>query len=203
MSELAVLRTPNFDLLVMTFDLWPKSNFEEQSSFLVPTAPPRDLNVTDISEKESSITLKQTEASHLNGIFTKFNVDITENRRDGRDVIYQLYVVKSNNEESQSNSSMTRAVAYLDLAGNSTSDQFNVTMDEFRIELSGLLTYTYYNVSISTCTQIGCGMAANATFRTKQSGELLIFSLLSLQMTFQTLLLIILRCKDFYLAVQN
>ena len=107
-------------------------------------------------------------------------MEVTENRRDGRDVFYQLYIVKSSNEEFQSNSSMPWAVAYLDLTGSSTSDQFNVTMNEFRIELSGLLPYTYYNVSISTCTKIGCGVAANATFRTKQSGELLIFSFLSL-----------------------
>lgn len=113
-------------------------------------------------------------------------MNVTENRRDGRDVLYQLYVLKSSNERSRNDSDMTRAVAYLNLTGSSTSDQFNVTMDEFRIELSGLLPYTYYNVSISTCTKIGCGVAANSTFRTQQSGELLTFILL-LHITFSTL----------------
>ena len=162
----------------MNYDLWWNSFCEHQFSFSVPTAPPRDLNITDISEKGSGITFYQTEASHLNGIFTKFSVTITENRRDKRDVLYQLYVLKSSNEDSYNNSDIAWAAAYVDLTGSSTSNQFNVTTDKFRIELSGLLPYTYYNVSISTCTKIGCGLAANGTFRTEQSGELLFLLLL-------------------------
>lgn len=83
------------------------------------------------------------------------------------------------NQSSSTTRANGMAMAYANIANMKQTlinkVYFTVRHTSFGIDVSGLIPYTVYNISISTCTVIGCGPTANRNVRTDESGELLNF----------------------------
>ena len=86
-------------------------------------------------------------------------------------------VTGTNSETARGNSSSKdlQATTHVNVTelklGLSNKIYFSTQHDSFEILISGLLPYTFYNVSIATCTKVGCGPAAHWRDRTEQSGK--------------------------------
>ena len=68
----------------------------------------------------------------------------------------------------------TWAISKLNLTNNAVGELINRPSDKisihFMIQLDGLLPYTVYNLSIATCTIVGCGEPALTWLLTQQNG---------------------------------
>ena len=82
--------------------------------------------------------------------------------------------VENGTTQGNSSKSILQATTHMNLTdlklGLTNKVSFNAKAESFGIQISGLLPYTVYNISISTCTRLGCGPAAHWKERTNQSG---------------------------------
>ena len=81
----------------------------------------------------------------------------------------------SNTAQGSSLSNDLQAVTHMNITelklGLKNAVYFDAQHDSFEILISGLLPYTFYNISIAACTKLGCGPYAHQRERTDQSGK--------------------------------
>ena len=176
-------------------------------SILAPSAAVRNLIVTDVGSKNATLSYRQPEGSHVNGILRKFVITVLEFRRDEVIRNYTCFnlasdriIVKNNtalngtgnvngssslnetligngtnmgNNTNQSSNGIEIFVAtshcvVTDKNENGSTYSFDYKADHFTVSFTGLLPYTVYTISVSTCTRVGCGPSANTTFRSHE-----------------------------------
>lgn len=113
----------------------------------------------------------QVDSLKMNGIFRKFRIVIAETLADGsKGMFREIY---GTNVTEKHVYSAQKASLHFDITKyyQNMSIQVNMTAKKFSLEFVGLRTYTNYSIGISACTRRGCGIAAEISTRTEESGE--------------------------------
>ena len=81
----------------------------------------------------------------------------------------------SNTFQSLSSKNKSSAIAHMNLTdlklGLTNRASFDFRYTSFDILISGLLPYTFYNISTAACNKIGCGPLAHSRERTDETGK--------------------------------
>ena len=162
----------------------PFSDSTFPSLISVPSGEPRNITISNITEHSVTIQWLQIEAAKLNGIFRRFKILINETLVDASKGIWREYFADRDNIFDISNGSRAFPVKAIcnitEIENNSTLVlDFDNTTGIFSLSFVGLRPFTNYSISITSCTEPGCGYPSIINIRTEESCKLVQFCLVA------------------------